>query len=40
MAVEVVLSAVDCGVLEPFKDVIGVGGSCTVPYFESLLLVL
>ncbi|MEM4406097.1 MAG: pyruvate kinase alpha/beta domain-containing protein [Candidatus Methanomethylicaceae archaeon] len=27
VAVEVVLSAVDCGVLEPFKDVIGVGGS-------------
>lgn len=29
VAVEVVLSAVDCGVLEPFKDVIGVGGSGT-----------
>ncbi len=27
VAVEVVLSAVDCGVLEPYKDVIGVGGS-------------
>lgn len=27
VAVEVVLSAVDCGALEPFKDVIGVGGS-------------
>ncbi len=29
VAVEVVLSAVDCGALEPFKDVIGVGGSGT-----------
>jgi hypothetical protein len=27
VAVEVVLSAVNCGVLEPYKDVIGVGGS-------------
>ncbi len=27
VAVEVVLSAVDCGVLEPYKDVVGVGGS-------------
>lgn len=27
VAVEVVLCAVECGVLEPYKDVIGVGGS-------------
>ncbi|MDI9644274.1 MAG: pyruvate kinase alpha/beta domain-containing protein [Candidatus Verstraetearchaeota archaeon] len=27
VAVEVVISAVECGVLEPYKDVIGVGGS-------------